>query len=156
MAAIQAPFSGLLTKLYADTTALSLATVSASELIGEVDNVGDFELTRNIIEYNSYGTNYKRKLVGQADSGTLDIQLSWVPDAATQPNQGLLKDHYDSGAKLFFAVMWTDASGNEAGATFAGFVASFSISQPVDDVVRASVQIAIDQDITMDLDGTFV
>ena len=152
---ITAPFHGLSTKLYADAAALSLATLVAGDLVGEVSEVGTLELTANIIEYNAYNNNYKRKLVGQRDSGVLDITLNWVPDAVTQPNQGLLKTHYDSGVKLYFAIMWEDASGNQAGATFSGFVASFSIAQPVEDVVTANVQIAIDGAVAMDLDGVF-
>jgi hypothetical protein len=156
---IDAPFHGLKTKLYVkdpdDITKLALGNVSAAELVGDVSNIGDLELTRNIIEYNSYGQDFKRKLVGQADSGTLDITVSWVPDAITAPNQALLKTYFDSGADIDVAIIWEDPNAAQAGALFNGFIASFSVSQPTDDVVTANIQIAIDQGVTMDLDGTF-
>lgn len=154
MAAIPAPFHGLSTKLYAKTTAHTNATLLATDLIGEVQEVGTLELTANIIEYNAYGNNYKRKLVGQRDSGVLAIKVNWVPDAVAAPVQDLLRDHYDTGVALYFALLWTDASGNEAIANFSGFVSSFSVSQPVEDVVTADVQIAIDGAVTFDTDGT--
>lgn len=156
---ITAPFHGLKTKLYVKDpdhmTPLALANVSASELVGDVSNIGTIERSRNIIEYNSYGQDYKRKLVGQADEGTLEITLSWVPDATTAPNQNLLKTYYESGADLDFAIIWEDPAGEQAGCLGNGFIASFSIDQPVEDVVTATVQIAIDQGLTFDTDGTF-
>ena len=154
MAAISAPFHGLKTKFYVDTSAIALGSVTASELVGECQSIGDVDLQANIIEYNKYGTTYKSKLVGQKDSGTLDITLNWVPDSATEANQALLKTHYDSGAKIYCGIIWEDANGNEAGATFSGFVASFAVSQPVEDVVSAAVSIAVDGAVTLDTDGT--
>ena len=155
MAAISAPFHGLSTKLYVDTSAISLASVGTSQEVGNVSSVGTLELSANIIEYNSYGQGYKNKLVGQKDSGTLDITLNWVPDAATEANQAVLKSKYDSGEKVYFAVVWTDPASATAGATFSGYVASFSIDTPVEDVVTANVQIAIDGAVTFDVDGTY-
>lgn len=156
---ITAPFHGLKTKLYVkdpdDMVPLALANVSATELVGDVSNIGTVERTRNIIEYNSYGQDYKRKLVGQADEGSLDITLSWIPDATTAPNQDLLKTYYESGADIDFAIIWEDPDANQAGALGNGYVASYSIEQPVDDVVTVNVTIAIDQGLTFDTDGTF-
>ena len=154
MAAISAPFHGLSTKLYAKTTAHTNATLLASDLVGEVQEVGTLELTANIIEYNAYGNNFKRKLVGQRDSGVLAIKLNWVPDAVSAPVQDLLRSHYDSGAKLYFALLWTDPNGDQAICNFDGFVSSFAVSQPVEDVVSVDVQIAIDGAVTFDTDGT--
>lgn len=154
MAAITAPFHGLSTKFYASTSAIDLGTVGSSEEVGNVSSVGTLELSANIIEYNKYGSGYKSKLVGQKDSGTLDITLNWVPDASTEANQALLKAKYDSGEKLYFAVVWSDPSANNAGATFEGYVASFSVDTPVEDVVSANVQIAIDGAVQFDVDGT--
>lgn len=159
MAAIPAPFHGLKTKLYVKDpthmTKLALSNVSAAELVGEVSNIGAIERSRNIIEYNSYGQDYKRKLVGQADEGQIDITVSWVPDAAAAPNQNVLKTYYESGDDIDFAIVWEDPAGNQAGALGNGYVASFGIEQPVDDVVTVNIQIAIDQGLTFDTDGTF-
>lgn len=160
MPAITLPFHGLKTKLYvkdaAHMTPLTLLNASASELVGDVSNIGDIERSRNVIEFNAYGQDYKRKLVGQADEGSIDLTLNWIPDATTAPNQDVLKTFYESGAKLDFAIIWEDPSANQAGALGSGYVASFGISQPTDDVVTANVQIAIDLGLTFDTDGTFV
>ena len=154
MAAINAPFHGLSTKLYVKTTAHTNSALAAGDLLGEVQEVGTLELTANIIEYNAYNNNFKRKLVGQRDSGVLSIKLNWVPDAGTEAVQDLVRQHYESGVVLYFALLWTDAAGDQAIANFTGFVSSFSISQPVEDVVTADVQIAIDGSVTFDTDGT--
>jgi predicted secreted protein len=154
MPAITAPFHGLKTKIHASAAALTTASAAPSNLIGEVGQIGTLELTANIIEFNAYGSDYKRKLVGQKDSGTLDLTLNWVPSSTAAPQQALLKTHYDSGASLNFAIIWTDSGNNVAGATFKAFVASYSVEQPVEDVVTASVQLAIDGAVTFNVTGT--
>ena len=108
---ISAPFHGLSTKLYVSTSAVDKASLSAGDLLGEVQEIGALELTANVIEYNSYGQSFKRKLVGQRDSGVLDINLNWVPDATSQAVQDRLKSYYESGAKLYFGLLWEDPTG---------------------------------------------
>jgi len=152
MTAISAPFHGLSTTLYTSSSAVSLS--SPGTAIGEVASIGTLDLSANIIEFNNYGTAYKRKLVGQKDSGTLEIVLNWVADASTQADHASLKARYDDGAKAHFAIIWTDPAGSVAGATFEGYVASFALETPVEDVVTATVQVAIDGAVTFDVDGT--
>lgn len=154
MAAITTPFTGQETALYASASFVALASASADTLVGEVQNLGDMELSANVIEVSKYGAAYKQKLVGQKDSGTLDVTLNWVPDVASQSEHGLLQTSYASGAKVFFTIIWTDAAGNQAGCTFSGFVQSFGISQPLEDVVTVNVSINIDGAVTLDLDGS--
>lgn len=152
MATIAAPFHGLQTTLHVDSSAINLGSLPAA--VGEVGNIGTLELSANIIEFNAYGEDYKRKLVGQKDSGSIEITLNWVPDTSAQAGQATLKSLYDQGNKGYFALKWTDAEGGVAGCTFAGYAASFSIDQPVEDVVTANVTIAIDGGVTFDVDGT--
>ena len=156
MAAIPTPFTGQHTALHASASFVSLANASAATLVGEVKNLGDMELSANVIEVSKYGSAYKQKLVGQKDSGTLDITLNWVPDASAQSEHGLLQTSYETGAKVFFTIIWNDAgtSPNQAGCTFSGFVQSFGISQPLEDVVTVNVSINIDGAVTLDVDGT--
>lgn len=154
MAAITAPFTGQNTKLYAKSGAHTLATLVAGDLVGEVQNIGDIELSANIIEVNTYGSDYKGKLVGKKDSGTVDLSLNWVPDSATQPAQDLLQGSYTSGAKVYFVIVWEDAGANVAACEFSGLVQSFSISSPLEDVVTVNVTINIDGGVTFDQDGT--
>jgi hypothetical protein len=153
MGAITAPFTGQETALYASDTALTLAGASASTLVGEVQNLGDMELSANVIEVSTYGSAYKQKLVGQKDSGTLDITLNWVPDASAQSEQALLQASYSSGAKVHFAIIWNDGA-NQAGCTFSGYVQSYGISQPLEDVVTVNVSINIEGAVVLDTDGT--
>lgn len=152
MPTIAAPFHGLQTNLYVDSSAINLGSLPSA--VGEVGNIGTLELSANIIEFNAYGEDYKRKLVGQKDSGTIEITLNWVPDATAQAGQATLKSRYDDGAKAYFALVWNDAESGVAGCTFEGYIASFSIEQPVEDVVTATVSIAIDGGVTFDVDGT--
>lgn len=154
MAAISAPFTGQETKLYAKSSSHTLATLASGDLVGEVQNVGDMELSANIIEVSKYGSAYKSKLVGQKDSGTIDIALNWVPDSSTQATHALMQSSYSSGSKVYFVIVWTDASGNVAACEFAGYVQSYSISQPLEDVVTVNVSINIDGAVTFDTDGT--
>lgn len=154
MGAITTPFTGQSTALYVSASTLGLDAVAAGTLVGEVQNIGDIELSANVIEVSKYGSDYKSKLVGQKDSGTIDVTLNWVPDATTQSEHALLQTHYSSGDKLYFAIVWNEGA-NQAGCTFAGYVTSFAISQPLEDVVTLNVSIAIDGAVAIDDDGTF-
>lgn len=154
MAAITAPFTGQETKLYAKASAHSLASLVAGDLVGEVQNIGDMELSANVIEVSKYGSAYKGKLVGQKDSGTIDVAINWVPDSSTQAAQALLQTSYSSGAKVYFVVVWADAGAGLAACEFSGYVQSYSISQPLEDVVTVNVSINIDGAVTFDTDGT--
>lgn len=152
MAVIAAPFHGLQTDFYVAASAVSLSAPGTP--IGEVGSLGTLDLSANIIEFNAYGNDYKQKLVGQKDSGSIECTLNWVPDV-TEAGQALLKSYYDSGAKAYFGIIWSDAEGGTAGCTFEGYIASYAIDTPAEDVVTANVTIAIDGAVTFDVDGTF-
>lgn len=154
MAAIQAPFVGQETKLYAKASSHTLASLASGDLVGEVQNIGDMELSANVIEVAKYGSAYKGKLVGQKDSGTIDVALNWVPDSSAQAAQALMQSSYSSGAKVYFVIVWADASTGLAACEFEGYIQSYSISQPLEDVVTVNVSINIDGAVTFDTDGT--
>ena len=145
MTAIASPFHGLATELH--MTASIGGTVDGTTKVAEVSSVGTLELSANIIEYNSYGNDYKQKLVGQKDSGTLSLTLNWVPGDASHT---ALKTKYDNGGPQTFAIRWT-SGGENATAEFTGYIASYSLDTPVEDVVTANVEIAIDGAVTFDL-----
>jgi len=145
MSNISAPFHGLATELH--KTASIGGTVDASTKIAEVASVGTLELSANIIEFNSYGSDYKRKLVGQKDSGTLSLTLNFVPGETSHAD---LKGLYDNGTAQTFAMRWVSGSEN-ATAEFTGYVASFSMETPAEDIVTATVELAIDGGVTFDL-----
>lgn len=145
MSNIASPFHGLATELHM-TTAID-ATIDASTKVAEVSSVGTLELSANIVEYNSYGNTHKQKLVGQKDSGTLSLTLNWQPGDASHT---ALKAKYDDGGKQTFAVRWVSGTEN-ATAQFTGYISSYSIDTPVEDVVTANVEIAIDGAVAFDL-----
>ena len=154
MAAIQEPFTGQNTKLYAKASSHTLASLASGDLVGEVQNLGDMELSANVVEVAKYGSAYKSKLVGQKDSGTIDVALNWVPDSSAQAAQALMQSSYSSGAKVYFVIVWADASTGLAACEFSGYIQSYSISQPLEDVVTVNVSINIDGAVTFDTDGT--
>lgn len=145
MTAIASPFHGLATELHM-TSAID-GTIDASTKVAEVSSVGTLELAANIIEYNSYGNDYKQKLVGQKDSGTLSLTLNWTPG---DNSHAALKAKYDNGGAQSFAIRWVSGSEN-ATAQFTGYIASYSIDTPVEDVVSANVEIAIDGAVSFSL-----
>jgi len=142
MTAIAAPFHGLSTELHA--TASIGGTIDSTTKVGEVGSIGTLELSANIIEFNSYGTNFKQKLVGQKDSGTLEVTLNFVPGDASHV---ALKAAYDNGTAATYAIRWKSGAEN-ATAEFTAYVASFGIDTPVEDVVAVSVELAIDGAVT--------
>lgn len=143
--AIASPFHGLATELHM-TSAID-GIIDATTKVAEVSSVGTLELSANIIEYNSYGNTHKQKLVGQKDSGTLSLTINWV---CGDTSHTALKNKYDAGTAQTFAIKWISGSEN-AVAQFTGFVSSFSIDTPVEDVVSANVEIAIDGAVSFDL-----
>ena len=145
MSTIASPFHGLATELHM-LAAVDTALDSTTK-VAEVSSVGTLELTANIIEYNKYGSDYKQKLVGQKDSGTLSLTVNWV---CGDSSHTALKAKYDSGDAQIFAIKWVSGSEN-AKATFTGYISSYSIDTPVEDVVSANIDIAIDGAVTFDL-----
>ena len=142
MSAIASPFHGLATELHR-TTAVG-GTISADTKVGEVSQLGTLEMTSNIIEFNTYGSDFKQKLVGQKDSGTLSITLAFTP---ADTSHIALKASYDSGAASTYAVRWNSLTEN-ATAEFSAFVSTFSIDTPVEDIVTVTCELAIDGGIT--------
>lgn len=138
MTAIASPFHGLATELHLLATAET--TLDGTTKVAEVSSVGTLELSANIIEYNKYGSDYKQKLVGQKDSGTLSLTVNWITG---DNSHAALKTKFDSGAEQIFAIKWVSGSEN-AKATFTGYISGFSIDTPVEDVVSANIEIAID------------
>jgi|GEM_PF-3210339 len=153
MAAIAAPFTGQKTEFYVKSTAHALATLVEGDLVGEIQNIGDIELSTNIIEVSSYGSDYKGKLAGQKDSGTVDISLNWIPGGADAA-QALLQSSYSSGAPVFCVIVWKDGGTGVGACEFKGIVESYSISQPLEDVVTVNVTVNIIGGVTFDVDGT--
>ena len=146
MSQITNPFHGLATELHM-TSAIG-GVIDATTKVAEVAAIGTLELTANIIAYNSYGRAFKQKLVGQKDSGTLALTLNWV---AGETSHQVLKDRYDDGGIQTFAIRWI-AGAENATAEFTGYIASFSIDTPVEDIVSSAVEIAIDEGVTFAMD----
>lgn len=145
MTAIASPFHGLATELHMLATADT--ALDNTTKVAEVSSVGTLELSANIIEYNSYGQDYKQKLVGQKDSGTLSLTVNWM---AGDVSHTALKTKFDNGEEQIFAIKWV-SGGENAKATFSGYISQYSIDTPVEDVVSANIEIAIDGSVAFAL-----
>ena len=143
--AISAPFVGQKTEFHV-TTGIA-GTLGVATVVAEVDDLGSFESTRNLIDLVSYGDDDVRKLSTSRDNGSLSITLSWSPD---DTQHKALKTAYDAGTPATYAVQWV-AGVESARADFTAFVSSYSISQPKDDKVSCAVELVISGAVTYDL-----
>lgn len=147
MASIDSPFHGRTTEFHLPPS-LGGAT-SASTLVGEVGEIGNLELSRALVEFMSYGDDFSRKLVGNKESGAFPFTLNWVPG---DTDHQTLVTAFENATLTPIEVKWV-AGANFAVAQFQGYISSLSISQPIDDKVTASFELAIDGDVTFDVSG---
>lgn len=147
MAAIDAPFHGQKTEFHLPATVGG--TMDSATLVGEVADIGGLEQSRAIVDLLTYQDTFIRKLVGAKDPGTITVGLVWVPG---DTDHETIRSNFDNVAKDVYAIKWVSGA-NFARADFEAYVANFNISQPVDDKVMLTVELAIDGDITFDLTG---
>ena len=143
--AISAPFHGRTTELHL-IDAIS-GTISASTLLGEVDDLSALETSRATVDLLAYGDDDMRKLVGARDNGSISVTLNWSPD---EQSHGDLHDQFIAGTAAAFAIQWKSGS-DSARADFEAFVTSYGISHPKEDKVTATVELTISGPITYDL-----
>ena len=145
MAAIDAPFVGQKTELH--ITSVISGTISASTLVGEVDELGSFEASRNVVDLLSYGDDDLRKLVTARDNGSISMTLQWIP---SDTEHDALAAAFQLGTLDTYAVNWVSGS-NNARVDFSAYVSSYSISHPKDDKVQCAVELTISGAVTYDL-----
>jgi hypothetical protein len=141
-----------------------MGTVSAGNvgtkipLVGELGNISN-EAT--IIDTPTFGETYKGKIRGQLDAGQLDATLYWAPQMDSTAGDSLsnvhddLKTKAENGTHVTFGIKWADdaAGTNKQYVAFRAYISSFGIESSFDDVVKASMTIAIDGALNWDDDA---
>ena len=145
MPAITAPFTGQNTEFHI-TSAIS-GTLDGTSLVGEVDDLGALELSRNVVDLLSYGDDDVRRLVTAKDNGTLAVTLNWSPD---DTNHDALATAFINGDIGTYAIQWKSGA-NSARADFNAYIASYGVAHPKDDKVTCSVELTISGPVVFDL-----
>lgn len=113
---------------------------STFKSVVELNTLGDLTDTANVIDVPSFGKAYTRSIAGQKTAGPVDMTLNWHP---ANTEHAALYTAYQAGTKLSFKVK-IKSGAEETYIDFAGFLSSFTASLPLDNVVTAAVQIAVD------------
>jgi hypothetical protein len=143
--AISAPFTGQKTELH-QSSAIS-GTLSSTTLIGEVDDLGALETTRNMVDLLSYGDDDLRKMTTSRDNGSVSATLTWMPE---DTDHDALATAFQAGTLDTYAIQWVSGAANGR-VDFSAFVSSYSITHPKDDKVTCSVELTISGAVTYDL-----
>lgn len=145
MPSISGPFHGRTTELHITSTLSD--TLSASTLIGEVDDLSALELSRNTVDLLSYGDDDLRKLVGAKDNGSITVSLNWDPSDA---DHDALATAFVNGDIGTYAIQWVSGAGS-ARADFAAYITSFGVAHPKEDRVVCTVELMISGAVVFDL-----
>jgi hypothetical protein len=152
MANITTKFVSSFSELYFRPTVLAAGEIAdpqtwfdavTSVLVPGVAEMGTLSNESNVIEVPEFGAEFKGKLAGQSDAGTLDASVYWAPRDAVHL---AMREASVSKIPMSMGIKWqSDANGTNAEyVIFNGFISSFSLDQGFDDVVKASATIAID------------
>lgn len=145
MPAITAPFTGQFTEFHISPSISG--TISASTLVGEVDDIGSLEISRNVVDLLSYGDDDVRRLVTAKDNGTISVTLNWSP---SDTDHDALATAFIDGTIGTYAIQWVSGA-NSARADFSAFISSYGVSHPKDDKVTCSLELTISGPVTFDL-----
>ena len=145
MPSISAPFTGQHTELH--LTPSIGGTIGASTLVGEVEDLGSFEPSRNVVDLLSYSDDDVRRLVTAKDNGTISVTLNWAPDLQSHDD---FNGIFIAGVSATFAIHWVSGAGS-ARADFTAYVSSYGVSHPKDDKVTCTVELTISGPVTYDL-----
>lgn len=123
------------TKLYYDATGTPVA-------INEIQSIGELTDEKTIIDVQTYGVQYLRKLVGTSNAGPLEIVVNLDPSDATHV---YLLNSYKNGTREAFKLEMSNAAGTQGDSiSFNGFVGSKTIGNDFDTARTVSFSIAID------------
>ena len=143
--AITAPFTGQKTELHISPSISG--TLSSTTLVGEVDDLGSLETTRNLVDVISYGDDDLRKLPTTRDNGSISATITWMP---ADGDHNALATAYQAGTIGTYAIQWVSGAA-DARVDFSAYVSSYSISHPKDDKVTIAVELTISGAVTYDL-----
>lgn len=144
MAGISGRAAGFIAELYfvdtvigtKDITNVEADAISANE-VKDVADMGSLDKVRNIIDIPVYGDDVAGKLPGQADPGTFDFNVTL--DLSDSIHIAL-KD--DDGIDQHTMIVKFSQGANVSYAVFDGFVATATVSMPIDDRIQMDVSIA--------------
>ena len=117
--------------------------------IAQVRDLSGPSISRNDIEIadRSQTTYYKEYRGGMVDPGSITFDLTWDPISTNSHAQtagtGLMADLESENCTLAAFQWQVDGCGGTATMTFDGYVNSFEISAPLEEVLTASVGIKI-------------
>ena len=146
--AITAPFTGQKTELHMSTAIASV--LSETTIIGEVDDLGAFEASRNMIDHLSYGDDDLRKLATSRDNGSIAVTVTWMP---ADTEHDALATAFQEATLDTYAIQWVSGA-SDARVDFSAYVSSYSISHPKDEKVSVAVELMISGAVTYDLTPT--
>jgi hypothetical protein len=131
------------------TLSIDVAGGTSYTSIGQIRDLSGPTISRNSIEVaDRSSTNYYNDyLGGRVDAGSISFGLTWDPVNDTTHGQttgtGLLAD-FETDQCTQATWQWQlDGCGGTMTFTFAGFVESFDIDAPFEDMVTAEVGIKI-------------
>lgn len=145
MPSISGPFHGRSTEFH--ITPSIGGAISATTLVGEVDDLSALELSRNTVDLLSYGDNDLRKLVGAKDNGSITVTLNWDPSDA---DHDALATAFVDGDLGTYAIQWVSGAGS-ARADFSAYITSFGVAHPKEDRVTCTVELMISGAVSFDL-----
>lgn len=143
--AITAPFTGQKTELHISSSLSGV--LSSTTLVGEVEDLGAFETTRNMVDLLSYGDDDLRKLATTRDNGSIAVTLTWMP---ADTEHDALATAFQAGTLDTYAIQWVSGA-TDARVDFSAFVSSYSVSHPKDDKVAVAVELTISGAVVYDL-----
>lgn len=118
------------------------AVASDISTLAEVTSIGELGDEKTIIDVQSYGVDYLRKLTGTANAGPIDFVVNINPDDATHQ---WMFNLYETGARETFRLTMFDPSLTDGNyVEFTGFVASKSQGNEFDSARTVTFSVAID------------
>ncbi len=125
-----------------NTIVLITDAVDYDTRVTNLQSIGEFGDEASIIEVSEYGSKYKRKLVGSASAGPLELTVNFNPFDASFI---LLESLYTSGKSTAVKLEMKNSDSSETSSImFTALVASKTISNEFDGVRTATFTLAID------------
>jgi len=134
---------------YLGTLAWDPAGGTSYASIAKIRDLSGPSVSRNSIEImdRSQTTFYNEYIGGRVDPGSISFDLTWDPINDTTHAQasgtGLLADVETTQCSQATWRWQLDGCGGTATFTFSGFVESFEVSAPLEDVLTASLSVKI-------------
>lgn len=134
------------TKFLIGSTQLGSTSITFTEVADVEDITGPSE-TNTFIDITNHGSSAVERIASLNDPGTLDLTISFQPDAATHGSgssglRGLLRNQTKRAMRVKYPTTGTDID------EFNAIVSDFSARAPTADALRADVSVQITGAIT--------